>query len=231
MTLLSAPLPTADTPADHGPIHQLSLSGGGFRAAFYHLGALHALATQGRLRDLKLLVTISGGSIAAAFFLQEWLAVLRNGEVSDDELAQCALRAQQALFRKSRHNPRLRVMASMRALSSGLVRNEFGFSAAMARINRRWLRGPVLPGPTTRLLSIPIAIGCVSPNPCVGEWQPAHVLSSFRPRTGSNHSSRPTTRKAGSGCWRCCRGCCRSSGPARRRWTCPTRSSRPCWTS
>ena len=51
------------------PIQQLSLSGGGFRAAFFHLGALHALAAQGRLRELKLLVTISGGSIAAGFFL------------------------------------------------------------------------------------------------------------------------------------------------------------------
>ncbi|RQP26464.1 patatin-like phospholipase family protein [Piscinibacter terrae] len=123
------------------PIHQLSLSGGGFRAAFFHLGALHALAAQGRLREVKMLVTISGGSIAAGFFLQEWLAATRRGPVSDQELAQCALRAQQALFRKSRRNPRLRVMASLRALSSGLVRNEFGFSQAMARINRRWLAG------------------------------------------------------------------------------------------
>lgn len=128
-------------PVDDGPIHQLSLSGGGFRAAFYHLGALHALAAQGRLRELKLLVTISGGSIAAGFFLQEWQEAARKGAVSDQELAQCALRAQQLLFRKSRHNPRLRAMASVRALSSGLVRNEFGFSQAMARINRRWLRG------------------------------------------------------------------------------------------
>ncbi len=142
MTLLSDPTSTA-RPAlpDDGQIHQLSLSGGGFRAAFYHLGAMHALAAQGRLRELKLLVTISGGSIAAGFFLQEWLAAARKGVVGDAELAQCALRAQQALFRKSRHNPRLRVMASIRALSSGLVRNEFGFSQAMARINRRWLRG------------------------------------------------------------------------------------------
>ncbi len=123
------------------PIRQLSLSGGGFRAAFFHLGALHALAAQGRLRELRLLVTISGGSIAAGFFLQEWTRALKRGAVDDLELARCALRAQQTLFRKSRHNPRLRVTASVRALSSGLVRNEFGFSKAMARINKRWLAG------------------------------------------------------------------------------------------
>jgi predicted acylesterase/phospholipase RssA len=140
MTFPSIPHPATETAAaDDGQIHQLSLSGGGFRAAFYHLGALHALAAQGRLRELKMLVTISGGSIAAGFFLQEWLAVARHGPVRDDALAQCALRAHLALFRKSRHNPRLRVMASIRALSSGLVRNEFGFSLAMARITRRWL--------------------------------------------------------------------------------------------
>jgi hypothetical protein len=34
---------------------------------------------------------------------------------------------------------------------------------------RRWLRGPVRAGPTTLLLSTPIAIGWVSPNPFVGE--------------------------------------------------------------
>lgn len=139
--ITSRPAAAAGDAGGHAaePIHQLSLSGGGFRAAFYHLGALHALAAQGRLRELKLLVTISGGSIAAGFFLQEWLAAARHGQVTDQELAQCALRAQLSLFRKSRYNPRLRVMASLRALSSGLVRNEFGFSQAMARINRRWL--------------------------------------------------------------------------------------------
>lgn len=141
MTHLAEFTPAERPSADTGPIHQLSLSGGGFRAAFFHLGALHALALQGRLRELKLLVTISGGSIAASFFLQEWLTVAKHGPASDEALAQCALRAQQALFRKSRHNPRLRAMASVRALSCGLVRNEFGFSQAMARINRRWLRG------------------------------------------------------------------------------------------
>lgn len=129
--------PNAEPAAER--IQQLSLSGGGFRAAFFHLGALHALAAQGRLRELKMLVTISGGSIAAGFFLQEWMRALARDPVDDQELARCALRAQQTLFRKTRHNPRLRVMASVRALSTGLVRNEFGFSLAMARISRRWL--------------------------------------------------------------------------------------------
>ena len=42
---------------------------------------------------------------------------------------------------------------------------------------RRWLRGPVRPGPTMKLFSMPIAIDCVSPNPAVAEWQPAQELA------------------------------------------------------
>jgi hypothetical protein len=56
---------------------------------------------------------------------------------------------------------------------------------------RLWFRGPVRCGPTTPLFSIPIAIDWVSPNPLVGEWQPAQVLSSFRPVRVSNHRRRP----------------------------------------
>src|SRR6266700_7083893 len=62
---------------------------------------------------------------------------------------------------------------------------------------RRWLRGPRRPGPTMPLLSIPIAIDWVSPNPRVGEWQPAQVLSLCSPVIVSNQSRRPRLARAG----------------------------------
>jgi len=49
---------------------------------------------------------------------------------------------------------------------------------------RRMLRGPVRCGPTTPLLSMPMATDWVSPKPRVGEWQPAQVLSLFSPVIG-----------------------------------------------
>lgn len=122
------------------PITQLSLSGGGFRAAFFHLGALHALAEAGRLRELQLLVTVSGGSIAAAFYLQEWLRASEEQVVDDAQLSACALRAYQALFKKSRRSPRVRILASVRGMSRGLVRSEWAFSEAMVRQNERWFK-------------------------------------------------------------------------------------------
>src|SRR5437899_2462035 len=49
----------------------LALSGGGFRAAFCHLGVLAYLADSDRLKEVRYLSTVSGGSIVgAAYYLK-----------------------------------------------------------------------------------------------------------------------------------------------------------------
>lgn len=50
----------------------LALSGGGIRAAVYQLGILVFLAQQNRLKDVREIVSVSGGSILAAHFLKHW---------------------------------------------------------------------------------------------------------------------------------------------------------------
>ena len=52
----------------------LCLSGGGFRAAFYALGALRYLAESGRLGQLRVVSAVSGGSIAAGMLADRWQA-------------------------------------------------------------------------------------------------------------------------------------------------------------
>jgi predicted acylesterase/phospholipase RssA len=47
----------------------LALSGGGFRASFFHLGVLHRLAELDILRHVEVLSTVSGGSILAALYI------------------------------------------------------------------------------------------------------------------------------------------------------------------
>jgi NTE family protein len=47
----------------------LCLSGGGYRAALFHLGALLRLHEAGTLHDIRLLSSVSGGSIASAWLL------------------------------------------------------------------------------------------------------------------------------------------------------------------
>ncbi len=48
----------------------LALSGGGFRASFYHLGVLACLAERDALRDVEVLSCVSGGSVVGACY---WL--------------------------------------------------------------------------------------------------------------------------------------------------------------
>ena len=62
---------TAATGAGNEPLG-LCLSGGGFRAAFYALGALRYLAEAGHLGRVEVISAVSGGSIAAAAVADRW---------------------------------------------------------------------------------------------------------------------------------------------------------------
>lgn len=61
-------------PAD-GPRIGLCLSGGGFRAAFYALGAVRYLAEARLLHNVQVVSAVSGGSIAAAVLADRWDAL------------------------------------------------------------------------------------------------------------------------------------------------------------
>ncbi len=52
----------------------LALSGGGFRAAAFHLGVMHKLKELGLLEAVDLLTCVSGGSIAGAHLALNWAA-------------------------------------------------------------------------------------------------------------------------------------------------------------
>ncbi|MDX6583888.1 MAG: hypothetical protein QOI10_3072 [Solirubrobacterales bacterium] len=70
----------------------LALSGGGFRAAFFHLGVLARMAELGMLRRVEVISTVSGGSIVgAAYYMRlKWLLERRlDSEITDDDY--CAL--------------------------------------------------------------------------------------------------------------------------------------------
>jgi NTE family protein len=50
----------------------LALSGGGFRAAAFHLGVFRKLQEHDLLAKVDLLSCVSGGSIAGAFLASRW---------------------------------------------------------------------------------------------------------------------------------------------------------------
>lgn len=74
----------------------LALSGGGFRAALFHLGVLRRVAELGWLRHVTAISGVSGGSILAAFAALRWQKLLAaDGEVEafDTHIVQPFVRA------------------------------------------------------------------------------------------------------------------------------------------
>lgn len=55
----------------------LALSGGGFRAAIFHLGVIRRLEELGIMKDVDVISSVSGGSIIAAYYVCEMETRLR----------------------------------------------------------------------------------------------------------------------------------------------------------
>jgi len=66
----------------------LALSGGGFRASFYHLGVLARLAEIDALRDVEVLSTVSGGSILGAQYYLEVQRLLERPDKKNQPITQ-----------------------------------------------------------------------------------------------------------------------------------------------
>src|SRR3982750_1989402 len=68
--------PTAHAPRSRRAGLALCLSGGGYRAAIYHLGAMLRLHEAGLLRRVERISSVSGGSIVAAWYASR---LMRDG--------------------------------------------------------------------------------------------------------------------------------------------------------
>lgn len=61
----------------------LALSGGGFRAAAFHLGVMRKLRSLGLLQSIDLISCVSGGSIAGAYLALNWTSPTVLDELED----------------------------------------------------------------------------------------------------------------------------------------------------
>lgn len=96
----------------------LALSGGGFRASFYHLGVLARLAEMDVLRSVEVLSTVSGGSIVGAHYylmVQHLLENTVDGAISRDAYLEIVRELQEQFLAGVERNPRTRALSSFRA--------------------------------------------------------------------------------------------------------------------
>jgi len=93
----------------------LALSGGGFRASFYHLGVLARLADEDQLRRVEVLSCVSGGSILGAHYYLEVRALLErkaDADVVKEDYIDVVGRVADRFLTGVQRNLRTRVLAS-----------------------------------------------------------------------------------------------------------------------
>lgn len=88
----------------------LALSGGGFRASFFHIGLLARMADCDLLRHVEVISTVSGGSIVGAFYyvkLKRLLEEKEDTEITADDYRQLVTELIDEFGAAVKRNPRL----------------------------------------------------------------------------------------------------------------------------
>lgn len=105
----------------------LALSGGGFRASFFHLGMMARLAEIDALRSVEVLSTVSGGSILGAHYyleVQNCLQTKADNEITREDYIDIIRRVQRKFLEGVQENIRMRTFASLKDNLDVLFRRE-----------------------------------------------------------------------------------------------------------
>jgi predicted acylesterase/phospholipase RssA len=117
----------------------LALSGGGFRASFFHLGVLRRLAELDLLRHVEVLSTVSGGSILAALYILVLKKYVdRNADLERDDYIEVTREVQSDFLRGVRKNLRTRLLLNPLATLWIIVSNRT-LAQRMSRLYQRHL--------------------------------------------------------------------------------------------
>jgi predicted acylesterase/phospholipase RssA len=124
----------------------LSLAGGGFRAALFHLGVLRRLAELDLLRRVELISTVSGGSIIGILYvllLKKHLESSPKGSLTRDEYLELVEELDRILTRGIQRNLRVRLLLNPFGVLLTLTTGDT-LSRRMGRIYERYLLEPIV---------------------------------------------------------------------------------------
>ena len=188
----------------------LALSGGGFRASFYHLGVLARLAELGVLRQIEVLSCVSGGSIVGAcYWLKLRQRLMQSAPLSRHDYVQMVQELIEHFTYAVGFNVRHNVQPSKRALAwRVLVKSAQGAldPEQVARALERDFYRPLMPGsgtlemhelPFTPKDHDPALAGSGDFNPVQHNWLrrdkvPMLVLNATTVNTGHGWQFTPT---------------------------------------
>jgi predicted acylesterase/phospholipase RssA len=115
----------------------LALSGGGFRAALYHIGVLASLAELDVLRHVEVLSCVSGGSIIGAYYyleLRHLLQTTRNDQIRQEEYLQLVARVEGRFLAGVQTNIRVQLLADTAASWANATDASFSQTARLGEL-------------------------------------------------------------------------------------------------
>jgi predicted acylesterase/phospholipase RssA len=139
----------------------LALSGGGLRAAFFHIGVLAQLATLGLLRRVEVLSTVSGGSIIGALYYLHVKALLEakeDAEITDGDYVTIVSRMEREFLGATENDLRMRTFSSIRA-NLHMRRPDYSRSDRLAELYDEHIYRPLWPENTSMIRMRDLCIG------------------------------------------------------------------------
>jgi predicted acylesterase/phospholipase RssA len=179
----------------------LALSGGGFRASFFHVGVLARLADVDALRSVEVLSTVSGGSIVGAHYyllLRQKLAASPTRELTRKDYVAIVEQLSEDLYKAVARNIRMRTLSNLAANVRMFVSKSYSRSARLGDLYERELYSLVTPdhpvGGSRRMEDLRIAPRGTDPEtfkPKFENWQrrakvPALLLNATSLNSGHN---------------------------------------------
>ena len=130
----------------------LALSGGGHRAAFFHIGVLAGLARFGLLRQIEVISTVSGGSIVGALYylhVKKLLETTPDGEITNLDYVRIVKEVEREYLNAAATNVRGSAWASLVA-NFKMARPNYSRSDRIGELYERRFYRPVWEGDLRR---------------------------------------------------------------------------------
>jgi NTE family protein len=124
----------------------LALSGGGFRASFFHIGVLAALAERGVLRHIEVISTVSGGSIIGALYylhVRNLLEEKPDGDIRDEDYIEKVKMMERDFLAGVQTNIRMRTFLDV-SKNMRMFRDDYSRSDRLAEIYEETFYRPVV---------------------------------------------------------------------------------------
>lgn len=124
----------------------LGLSGGGFRASFYHVGVLAKMAELGILKHVESISTVSGGSIVGVAYyllLKQLLESKTDSEITDQDYVDLVQRLEVHFLQAVQENLRMRTFANP-LKNLRMSKANYSRSDAIGEIYEKYIYKPLL---------------------------------------------------------------------------------------